>query len=173
MKKILSCSKTAIILLCVTVLSLCFYTYMLSRPISYGMNYHNEMVYEGVVFEGNLKFDSDGKVFNNNTNFEETLEDYYYYKDGYVFILMAQTDEEYEAEVAYINENFDEAVAAPFYAAEINAFQYVAGGPDGFVTTYTCVGAIIFAVVSGVVALVLITLTVSSFVLWKKENRKK
>ena len=63
-----------------------------------------------------------------------------------------------------------EAVAAPFYAAKINAFRQVAVGRDDYVTTYTCTGAIVFAVAGGVVALALIVLTVSSFVLRKKET---
>ena len=172
MKKMLSCTKTAVILLLVTVLALGFYTYMLARPISYGMRYHNEIVYEGVAFEGTLQFSPNGKVLNNNTNFEEAQEYYYYYKDGYIFSLMAQTDAEYEVEVAYINENFEEAVASPFYAAKINAFKQVAPGLDDYVTTYTCTGAIVFAAAGGVAALALIVLTISSFVLCKKEKVK-
>ena len=173
MKNALSCIKTSIILLIVTVLFLGFYTYMLARPISYGMSYHNEIVYEGVEFEGTLKFYPDGKVLNENTNFKEPLENYYYYKDGYVFSLMATTDGEREYEVAYINENFDEAVAAPFYAARINAFRQVSEGMDEYVTTYTCTGAIIFAAVGGFVALALSAITVCSFVFSKKEKVKE
>lgn len=173
MKNILSYTKTAIILLLVTVHSLGFYAYMLARPISYGMSYHNKTVYKGVPFEGTLKFYPDGKVLNDNTNFEEAFEDYYYYKDGYVFTLMAETDEEFEAEVAHINDNFDEAVASPFYAAKINAFGQVAEGMDDYVTTYTCTGAVIFTVAGGVVALALIALTVSSFALSLKAKGKK
>lgn len=168
MKKFLSCSKTAVILLLVTILALGFYGYMLARPISYAMSYHNETVYEGVAFEGTLKYYPDGKLLNKNTNFDKEVEDYYYFQDGYVFTLTAETKEEYETEVAYIKENFQEAVASPFYASKINAFSQVFEGPDGYTTTYTCAGAIAFAVVGGVVALALIALTVSSFVLCKK-----
>ena len=170
MKKILSCSKTALVLVLVTVLFLGFYVYMLARPISYGMSYRNETVYEGVAFEGTLKFRPDGTVLIENTNFEEGFDSYYYYKDGYVFSLIATTDEEYVAEVAYINQNFDEALASPFYASKINAFRQTAEGLDSYVTTYTCTGAIVFAVVGGVVALALIALSVSSLVLSKKEK---
>ena len=173
MKKILSCNKTAVILLLVTILALGFYIYMLARPISYAMPYHNETVYEGVAFEGTLRFYPDGTMRNKNTNFEEEMNDYYYYKDGYIFTLMAETDAEYEAEVAYINENFQEAIASPFYAAKINAFRQTNIGPDGYNTTYTCTGAIIIAVAGGVVALALIVLTISSFALCKKAKDKE
>ena len=168
MKKFLSKTKTAIILLIVTVLLLGSYVYIIASPVTYGMKYRNETVYEGEVFKGSLKYSPDGKVISENTNFDEPFEMYYYYKDGYVFNLMATNDEEYEAEVAYINENFDEAVASPFYAVKTNAFKQIAVGMDEDATTYTCIGAIIFAIVGGIDRLLLIALTAYSFVLSQK-----
>lgn len=171
MKKILSKTKVAIILLFATVLFLGFYTYMIARPISYGISYNNKTVYEGESFEGSLKYSPDGKVISENTNFDKPFEMYYYYKDGYVFNLAAKNDEEYKAEVDYINNNFDEAVSTPFYAMKSNAFKQVAVGLDDDVTTYTCTGAIIFAIAGGVFALALTALTVSSFILSKKSKK--
>ena len=168
MKNILSKTKNAIILLIVTVLLLGSYIYIIASPVTYGMKYRNETVYEGEVFKGSLKYSPDGKVIGENTNFDETFEMYYYYKDGYVFNLMATNDEEYEAEIAYINENFDEAVGSPFYAVKTNAFKQIAVGMDEDATTYTCIGAIIFAIVGGIDRLLLIALTAYSFVLSKK-----
>ena len=173
MKNILQKTKTAIILLIVTVLLVGSYVYLLTCPIAYGMKYRNETVYEGETFVGTLKYSPDGKVISENSNFDEPLELYYYYKDGYVFNLMATTDEEYEAEVAYINENFDEALASPFYAVKTNAFKQVAVGMDEDATTYTCAGAIVFAVAGGIVRLLLIALTAYSFVLSKKAKNKE
>ena len=173
MKNILSKTKTAIILLIVTILLVGSYIWIVANPVTYGMKYRNETVYEGEVFKGSLKYSPDGKVISENTNFDEPLEMYYYYKDGYVFNLMATNDEEYEAEVAYINENFDEAVASPFYAVKTNAFKQIAVGLDEDVTTYTCKGAIVFAIVGGIDRLLLIALTVSSFVLSKKAKNKE
>ena len=80
------------------------------------------------------------------------------------------SSEEYEAEIAYINENFDEAVASPFYAVKTNAFKQVAVGMDKDATTYTCTGATLFAAAGGVAALALIALTVSSFALSKRRS---
>ena len=168
MKNILSKTKNAIILLIVTVLLLGSYVYIIASPVTYGMKYRNETVYEGEVFKGSLKYSPDGKVVGENTNFDEPFEMYYYYKDGYVFNLMATNDEEYEAEIAYINENFDEAVGSPFYAVKTNAFKQVAVGMDEEATTYICTGAIIFAIVGGIDRLLLIALTAYSFVLSKK-----
>ena len=173
MKNILSKTKTAIILLIVTVLLLGSYIWIVANPVTYGMKYRNETVYEGEVFKGSLKYSPDGKVISENTNFDEALEMYYYYKDGYVFNLLATNDEEYEAEVAYINENFDEALASPFYAVKTNAFKQVAAGMDEDATTYTCTSAIVFAVAGGVVVLALIALTGSSFSLSQKAKGKK
>ena len=168
MKNILSQTKTAIILLIVTVLLLGSYICIIANPVTYGMKYRNETVYDGVVFKGSLKYSPDGKVISKNTNFEEPIEMYYYYKDGYVFTLVAKNEEERASEIAYINENFDEAIATPLYASKTSAFKQVAVGLDEEVTTYTCTGAAIFAVVGGVVWLALIALTAYSFVLSKK-----
>ena len=173
MKNILSQTKTAIILLIVTTLLLGSYICIIANPVTYGMKYRNETVYDGVVFKGSLKYSPDGKVISENTNFDEPLEMYYYYKDGYVFNLVATTDEEYEAEVAYINENFDEALASPFYAVKTNAFKQVAAGMDEDATTYTCTSAIVFAIVGGIDRLLLIALTAYSFVLSKKAKNKE
>ena len=172
MKNILSKTTTSIILLIVTVLLTVSYVYLMTCPIAYGMKYRNEVVYDGQAFEGSLKYTPDGKVLIENTNFDEPFEMYYYYKDGYVFNLLATNDEEYEAEVAYINENFDEAVATPFYTFKTNAFKQIAVGTDEDVTTYTCAGAIIFAVIGGIDRLLLIALTAYSFVLSKKAKNK-
>ena len=170
MKNVLSSTKALIILLVVTVLFLGFYTYMLARPISYGMNYNNEVVYEGNAFKGTLKYHIGGEVTSKNSNFKEEMTLYYYNKGGYVFHLMAQTEEEYKEEVDYIKDNFDEAVDTPFYASKTNVFRQVAVGMDEDVTTYTCTGAIVFAIVGGAVALALATLTAFAFILSKKNK---
>lgn len=170
MKKILSCAKTAVILLIVTALTLGIYTYMLLRPISYGMKYRNETTYDGGVFEGTMTFNADMTMLNKNTNLDQELKSHYYYKDGYIFYTYAATDEEYEAEVAIIDENFDEAITTPFYADEINAFRLVAAEADGYSAVYFCNSAVVFAIAFGVIELILIAITCSSFVLYKKSK---
>ena len=169
----ISKTKTVIVLLLVTILSLGFYTYMLARPISYGMSYYNETVYEGMKFEGMMVFHSDGTLTSHNSNFPEEQTGYYYYRDGYIFALLAETEEEYEAEVAHINANFEEALAMPFYASKINAFRHISLETDDYATAYTCTSAVIFAVAGGIVELVLLALTVISFVSSKKARCKE
>ena len=170
MTRFLSSSKTALVLLIVTILTLGCCAFVLVRPISYGMPYRNEVVYEGVAFEGSIVYYPDGTMVYENSNFDGEMAGYYYYRDGYLFTLMARTDEEYEAEVAYIDENFEEAVASPLYAVKTNAFRQVAGSEDDYATTYTCQGAMIVAVAGGVVGLILITLTAVSLALSKRSD---
>ena len=173
MKNILSKTKTSIILLCITVLLVGSYICIVASPISYGMKYRNETVYDGQTFKGSLKYTLGGKVISENTNFAEPMEMYYYCKDGFVFNLMATNDEEYDAEVAYINANFDEAIATPFYAFKTNSLRLFAVGTDESVTTYTCIGGFIYAIVGCADRLLLIALTVYSFVLSKKAKSQE
>ena len=86
---------------------------------------------------------------------------------------MAETEEEYQEEVANINADFEGAVNAPFYASKINAFKLVSVGPDGYTMVYTCTPAIVFAIIGGVVELALLGASVVSLTLYikaKKEN---
>ena len=94
MKIILSKTKTAIILVLITVILSGFYAYMLARPVSYGWRYYNETVYEGVQGEGYLTFDRNGTVQIKTSNFDETLEYYYFHTNGYLFVLNAKTEDE-------------------------------------------------------------------------------
>lgn len=173
MKKILSNIKTVIGLLAVTTILLGFYIYMIARPVSYGMEYHTEYEYAGVPFEGTFIFNAEGRMVNLNSNFDKELISYYYYKDGYIFFTMAETDAEYEKEVEWINSNFEEAINSPFYASKINAFRIVSEGPDGFKTEYDCANAVFFAVAGGVVEAMLIALTCVSYLFWKKSKCKE
>ena len=168
MKKILSNIKAAIILLAVAVIALGFYGYMLLRPISYGMPYQNVTEYVGGYFEGTQTYYPDGTVVTRNTNFEGELVGHYYYKDGYIFSIVSETDEEIEAEIAEINADFEGALEIPFYAGKIDAFKQAPLEVEGYTTVYTCNSAVVFAVAFGIFELALIALTAFSFVLAKK-----
>ena len=172
MKNILSSTKTVVILLIVAIISLSFYTYMLVRPISYGMRYINETENNGQVFISTMIFQPDGTVININTNYDEPKESFYYYKNGYLFLITATTEEGYNEEIAYIDNNFDEAIATPFYASKINAFNIVYEGFWGYDSVFICDSAKIFAVVGGVVELIVIALTTISAILWKRNKCK-
>ena len=146
---------------------------MLARPISYGMGYENTTEYEGVVFTGTMTFYPDGGLVNKNSNFDEEMNSFYYYKDGYAFFTVAETEEAYREEIAYIDENFDIAISTGFYSGTINSFCVILEGVDGYTTVYTCHGAIAFAAALGALEAALIGLTVASLVLRKKETENQ
>ena len=165
MKKLLSSRGTAFVLLAVTLLTLAFYACMLLRPVSYGMEYTNRTEYEGGVFEGTMTFRSDMTVLNGNTNLQKPMESRYYYKNGYVFFLVGESDEDCAAEIARIDANFETAIAVPFSSARANAFEVVLAEADGYSTAYTCASAKLFAAIGGGVELVLLALTATAFIL--------
>lgn len=166
MKKFFN-KKTAVICLILSVLLLAVCVCMIIRPISYGLAYRTETEYEGQTFEGTIWFypDQTRKTVNSNDDTPENAR--YYYKDGYIFLSFAATDEEYAQEVEYINAHFEEALSTPFYADQINAFQLICG-TDDFTVEYTCTSAIVIVTAVGIVDLALIGLTVASFIASKK-----
>lgn len=165
--------KIAVICLVVAVLVLAINIYLIARPISYEWGYYAEDEYQGVQFGGAMKFNPDGTMVLRNSNYGREMKSYYYYKDGYIFFTVAETDEAYEEEVAYINENFEEALNTPFYADKINAFRLTADGPDGYTIVYTCTQAIIFVSIGGVIELVLIGLACAKLIASKKAKHKE
>lgn len=169
MKEILSCKRTAIILLAVTILTLGFYVYMIARPISYGMEYHTKTEYEGMVFENTVVHYPDTTVIYRSSTFIGDQTARYYYKDGYTFAVAAQTDPAYEKEVAEIEADFEKAVKTPFYAQKVNAFRLTAEN-EGYTIEYKCDAAVRFAIIFGVVEALLIALTAVSLVLYKKSK---
>ena len=170
MKKFLSSTKVGAIFLLLTIVWFCFSVYMIVRPISYGMNYHHLSVYEDEVFEGAMKFYSDRTMVIRNTNFDEEIKQRYHYKDGYVFFIMTETEEEYQKEVEYIENNFEEAVNRLFYSAKTSAFkQIVSGGDDGYTVVYTCHNAKDLALACGIIELILIGFTCASAIIRKKQ----
>jgi hypothetical protein len=173
MKKFISNKITMIVLLALSVAFLGFYTYMIARPISYGMAYECSTVYEGTAFEGKLEFSSDSTLLTQNSSFEEGLTSYYFYKNGYIFFTMAETEIDYLKEVENINADFESAINLPFYASEINAFRLISNGPDGYSLTYKCTPAIIFATIGGVTLAILLGFSITSLTFYqrtKKEN---
>ena len=165
--------KTAIVFMAVAILSLGVYIYMILRPISYDMEYQTSYEYQGVLFEGSIKFNVDGTMTTTNSNFDEEISSRYYYKDGYVFFLIATTDSQYEKEVEWIDSNFEEALEMSFYASEINAFGLSNEGPDGSKITYDCKDAYTFTVVAGAIEVLLFGFACASFFIFKKTKKEE
>ena len=172
MRIILSKTKVALSLLIFTVIFLSLYTYMLARPISYGMDYHNEMVYDGIHLEGRITFHLDGTATITSEDNNTSVEQPWYYLNGRMFFLRGMTEQERADEIEYINQNFEEVAADPYYSANFNAFAYTNDYFEPHII-YACKSLIVFAVSGGVFAIFMIYLTVRSFVLSKKAKCKK
>ena len=160
----------AIILAVAAVVLLAMGIYGATRPISYGASYYNASYYEGEEFRGTMVFYTDNTMVIRNTNYDEEYKSYYYCKNGYVFFSLAQTEAEYQEEVAAIDADFEGAVNTPFYASKVNAFKLTSEGLDDYATTYTCKPAIFMAIAGGVVELILIVFTIVSFATPKKNK---
>lgn len=169
MNKMRSCRITALILAVVVIALLAVGIYGMTRPMSYGSDYYHAAFYEGEDFNGTMAFYSDNTMVIRNTNFDEDYKSYYYYKNGYVFFTLAQTEAEYQEEVAAINADFEGAVNAPFYASKINPFKLSSEGPDGFTSVYICQSAVMMAVVWCAIELALIGFAIASVIRGKKK----
>ena len=75
--------------------------------------------------------------------------------------------------MAEINEDFEGAVNAPFYASAINVFKLTSVGLDGYKSVYLCQRTIFIAATAGFAELVLIALSIVSFVSSKKTKCNK
>lgn len=167
-----SYKKLALILAIIAVVLLVVGIYALSSPVFYGSSYYHASFYEGEDFNGTMTFYDDNTMVIRNTNFDDEYKSYYYYKDGYIFFTLATTEAEYEEEIAAINEDFEGAVNALFYASKINAFRLCSEGPDGFVSVYFCQIAIMMAVVLSVMELALIGVILVTLSRGKRETAR-
>ena len=172
MNKMRSCRKTARILAVTAIILLIVGIYGMTRPMSYGTDYYHAAFYEGEDFNGTMAFYSDNTMVIRNTNFDGEYKSYYYYKNGYIFFTLAQTEAEYQEEVTAINADFEGAVNAPFYASKINAFRLSSEGPDGYKSVYICQLPVMMLVVWGAVELALIGFAIATGIRRKKENKE-
>ena len=170
MNKMRSCRKTTRILAVTAIILLVVGIYGMTRPISYGLNYYHASFYEGDDFSGSMIFYPDNTMVVRNITFVEETKFFYYYKNGYVFISIAETQEEYEQEVVAIDADFEGAVNAPFYASKINAFRLSSEGPDGYKSVYICQLPVMMLVVWGAVELALIGFAIATGIRRKKKN---
>ena len=162
----------AMILVVLAIALLVVGIYGMTRPLAYGCDYYHAVFYDGEDFNGTMTFYSDNTMVFRNTNFEEDITFFYYYKNGYVFFGMSQTESEYQEEVAAIDADFEGALNTPFYASKINPFKLSSEGPDGYKSIYLCQSSIMMVVVWGAIELVLIGFAVATVSRGKKENAK-
>ena len=106
-KKMISGQQKAQIFAVVAIVLLVVGIYGVTRPLSFGSGYYHASFYDDEDFNSTMTFYGDDTMVIRNTNFNEDLQSYYYYKDGYVFFALSTTVEEYQEEVAAINEDFE------------------------------------------------------------------
>ena len=172
MNKTRSYRITALMLAAIAIILLVVGIYGMTRPLSYGLSYYHASFFEGEDFNGTITFDSDNTLVVSNTNFDEELKFFYYYRNGYIFFPLGETQEEFEKEVVAINEDFEGAINAPFYASKITPFRLSSEGLDGYKTVYFCKNAMMMAAVWGAVELTLIGFAFSAVVRSKKKAQK-
>ena len=170
MNKMRSRRITALILAVVAIALLVVGIYGMTRPMTYEYSYYHASFYEGEDFSGTMSFYSDNTMVVRNTNLSEEYKSYYYYKDGYIFFPLAETEEEYQEEVAAINEDFEGAVNAPFYASKINVFRLYSEGPDGYASVYLCQLPMMMVTIWGIIELALIVFAIVSATRGKKDE---
>ncbi len=185
MKKFLSKMPVMIVFLSLAVVGLVFYIVMLARPISYGMTYSYTQTVEteqdatesglpiGSEVGMYIKFNSDSRAVVTMSAGENsiTTEIWIVRMGNKVAMLDAvseMTEEQYNQEV----ENFKaDKTLFENSAVEINAFRIKFDTEDSIMSDMKCNGAVVFAVVWGVVEVALITFGALSLVFFLK-NRK-
>lgn len=162
MKNFLKKKPVFITLVSVAVVLLVFYIAMLARPISYGMTY--KATEEGVT----TKITFDSKQIKNEISEDDgstvSYKLYFVEKDGEFMILPGTTKDSYKDDVKEAKENWGTYQSAE-QTIKINAFSFKVDD-----VKYTCSGAIVFAVVMGLVEATVIAFAVTSTVLFVKKK---
>lgn len=171
MKNILSNKIIAIVAFTLALLLLGGVIFLAARPISYNMIYFGVQDDDYGRYEASHVYTRNKFEIAKNTNYDLPWTGFYYYKDGYIFALYAETDEHYELEVEQINTRWEEALQVPFYSSKINAYVKIATRPDGAVTHYYCKRAIALTVIGGVLTLAFAALGTTSVILNKKAKK--
>ena len=187
MKKFLSKLPVMIVLLVLAVAVLGLYIGMLARPVSYGMTYSGAIPMDPASEE---TIDSEMKFINSRIVIvEATMSDgtesmrMWYLRDGNKIITLGyvasddstsgydMTEEDYNTAVEqYFSATEEEKTAMIEMLggyAEINAFTM---GDE--TASLTCTGAIVFAVIMGVVEIALIAFAVLSVVFFVLKKKK-
>ncbi len=171
MKKFLSKKPVKITFIALAIAFLAFYAYMLIRPVSFGMSYKETTTQFGKEVTNTIKFKNGKKArITRESDGSKTWSDVWVYCDGYSYTVVGSTD--------YITEKvYEDRVKDLKAQKKENKELYEEGMIDinafSLDEDATCTGAIVFAVVGGVVELILITFTSLTFVFAKKSKSKK
>lgn len=177
----------------VAVVLLVVYIVMLARPVSYGMKYTYKNTKDNMTVEATYKFKSD-KIVNVETKidgkvFEDSTGEAWILRNGNQFTIIgmksgedAMTEEEYNARVKSLKDSeqwdaFWNGKLEGMKPYKVSTFK-LSMGEDMFggEANLTCSGAIVFAVVMGVVEALVIAFAATSttfFILDKKNAQSK
>ena len=184
MKKFLSKMPVMIVFLSLAVVGLVFYIVMLARPISYGMTYSYTQTVEteqdatesglpiGSEASMHLKFKSDKRAEVTMTLGENSITtEMWIVRMGNKVAMLSAVSEMTEEQYNQAVESFKaDKTLFENSAVEINAFRIKSDTEDSM-SDMKCNGAVVFAVVWGVVELALIAFGALSLVFFLK-NRK-
>lgn len=157
MKKFFGKLPVMITFVALAVIFAVVYIGMLVRPVAIGMTYKGEVTRYGQTAEISVKVKS-GKKLEMTTEVageKDVEKGYYLEKDGFIVFMDAQNDAEYEAEKKEILDNWDTAKAmiesTGLGGIECNAFGVKVMGEE-----FSCTGSVVFAIIGGVIELVLL-----------------
>lgn len=176
MKKLLNKFSVAITSGILAVVLLVFYIIMLSRPISYGMNYKYKTIEEGteITITINVKNKKTATVSYATEYTITSAETWVYYYDNYLYLVGAKetmNETEYDTEVLRIKEN--RATAMVEYKEEnmlfkTSAFKMKIDGDE-----LKCAGASAFATIVIIIEIAVISFAVTSTILAFKKHKQK
>lgn len=157
MKKFFGKLPVMITFVALAVVMAVVYIGMLVRPVAIGMTYKGEVSRYGETAEISVKVKS-GKKLEMTTKVDgSTLTDegYYFEKEGYIVFMEASNNDEYKAEKEELIKNWEITKSmiktTGMGGIDCNAFGVEVMGED-----FTCIGSIVFAIVGGIIELVLL-----------------
>jgi len=154
MKKFFGKKPVLITFIALAVIFAVVYIGMLVRPVAIGMTYKGEV--SGMEVSVKIKSGKKMEITMKGEGMPTiTEEGYYLEKDGYVVFMNAQNDEDYKTEKKDILNNWEARKAEIKLTGEggkdCNAFGLEAMGGD-----FKCTGSVVFAIIGGVLELVLL-----------------
>ena len=157
MKKFFGKLPVMITFIALAVIMTVAYIGLLVRPVAIGMTYKGEVTMRGETAEISVKVKSSKKLemITKVDGTTTTREGYYLEKDGFIVFMDADNETEYKDEKKEILDNWEEAKdmieTTKMGGINCNAFSVEVMGEE-----FKCTGSVVFAIVGGIVELVLL-----------------
>lgn len=154
MKKFFGKKPVLITFIALAVIFAVVYIGMLVRPIAIGMTYkgeaHGAEVTVKVLSSKKIKMTIKGETTTT------TEEGYYFEKDGYIVFLGSDNDDEYKTDKKEILDNWEVTKGLIDSGARSGGKDCNAFGVKVFGEDFKCTGSVVFAIIGGVLELVLL-----------------